>query len=148
MERNDKFFLLSLVSLAASLFLFPLALYLLPQAWLGWNYHIPDFLLNFNDYLQASFGLTHEKASWAIFYLLFLSGLIFSGLAYYAAIHTRIDVKKSLPHESTNEAEVRLKQAKQNNREIFVLVIKIFFISLLVFSMAEIVQWAISVSPE
>lgn len=146
MERNDQFFLLGLISLAVSLFLFPLALYVLPQAWLGWTYHIPDFLLNFNDYLQDSFGITHEKASWVIFYLLFLLGLIFASVAYYAALHTRIDIKKPLPHETVNEAEVRLKQAKQNRREIFILVIKIFFISLLAFSIAEIVQWAISVS--
>src|SRR5690242_2113223 len=109
MERNDKFFLLSLASLAISLFLVPVALYILPHTWLGWSYHIPDFIQNFNDYLQDALGVTSDNASWFTFYLLLLIGLIFAGIAYYAAMHTRLDFKKELPPEQVNEAEIRLK---------------------------------------
>jgi len=147
MEHNDKFFLLGLVSLAVSLFLFPLALYILPEAYFGWTYHVPDFILNFNEYLQDSFGMTRNSASWTVFYFIFLIAVVFANVAYFAAIRTRHDIKKQIPHEQIDEAAVRLKQANQNRRETIFLVIKLILIMVLVFSIAEVVQWVIAISP-
>lgn len=118
MEREDKFFLLSLLSLAVTLFLFPLALYLLPQAWLGWIYHTPDFVTTLNDYIQTSLGATQEASQWVVVNVLFVLSVVFAFVAYYAARQVRIDHKKRLPQEAVDEARVRLKQAKQKRREI------------------------------
>lgn len=148
MEQNDRYFFLSLASLAVSLFFFPLALYILPQAFFGWAYHTPDFILNMNEYFQGLFGITLEAATSVVFYCLFFLALIFAGIAYFAATHTRHDLKKTLTHETVDERQVRLKQAKQNRRQMIFLVIKIILILMLVFFVAEIVQWAISISPE
>lgn len=147
MEQNDRYFFLSLASLAVSLFLFPLALYLLPQAFLGWAYHTPDFILSMNDYLQASLGITHEAALTSIFYGVFFLALIFAGVAYFAATHTRQDLKKTIAHESVDERQVRLRQAKQNRQEMVFLLVKIVLILIVVFFIAEMVQWAVSISP-
>jgi hypothetical protein len=147
MERNDKFFLLGLVSLAVSLFLFPLAIYILPQAYFGWTYHIPDFISNFNEYLQDAFGMTRRSASWTVFYSIFLMAIVFANIAYFAAMRTRHDIKKSIPHENVDEAVVRLRQANQNRRETIFLVVKLVLIMVLVFSIAEIVQWVVAMSP-
>jgi hypothetical protein len=147
MERNDKFFLLGLVSLAASLFFFPLAIYLFPQAYFGWTYHIPNFLSNFNVYLQDVFGMTLRSASWTVFYIVFLTAVVFANIAYLSAVRTRHDIKRIIPYEHVDEAVVRLKQANQNRRETIFLVIKLFFIMMLVFSVAKIVQWVVTISP-
>lgn len=146
MGREDKFFLLSLLSLAVSLFLFPMAIYLLPQVWLGWIYHTPDFVLSFSDYIQTVFGVTQENAQWALVYVLLGLGSIFAGIAYYSARQVRVDHKKSLPHEHVNEARLRLNRAKKNRREMIFLALKLTVIVGLVVIISQVVQWAMTVS--
>ncbi len=146
MDREDKFFVLSLLSLAVSLFLFPLALYLLPQAWLGWVYHMPDFITAFSEYVQLSWGVSEDGALWVVVSILFFWGVIFSFIAYYAARQVRVDHKKKVPHESVNEAGVRLKQAKQNRRAILSSLVKLAVIIFMVFVISDIMQWAMAVA--
>ncbi len=145
MEREDKFFLLSLLSLAVSLFLFPLAIYLLPQVWLGWIYHTPDFVLSFSDYIQTVLGVTQEDAQWMFVYLLLGLGCAFACVAYFAARQVRIGHKKPLPHERVNVAKLRLKQAKENRREVVFLLLKLVIIIGLIVTISQIIQWAMTI---
>ena len=82
MEKNDRYFIVSLFSLAVSLFLLPLSLYLLPGVWFGWSYHIPAFIINGSSWLQDNFGLSEPIASWWMLGGLFVASLVFAGLAY------------------------------------------------------------------
>ena len=146
MDREDKFFLLSLLSLAVSLFLFPLALYLLPQVWLGWVYHTPDFTTTFSEYIQISLGITQEAAQWVVVNILFIIGVIFACVAYYAGRQVRLDHKKRPRQESVDEAKVRLRQTKQGLRELMSLFVKIAVIVFLVMIISNIMQWAMAVA--
>lgn len=146
MDREDKFFLLSLLSLAVSLFLFPLALYLLPQVWLGWIYHTPDFTGALSEYFQSSFGVTQEAAQWVVINLLFIFGIVSATVAYYAARQVRIDHKKRPGHEAVDEAVVRLKQTKHGLREVMTLLVKIAIIVFIVVIISNIMQWGMTVA--
>jgi hypothetical protein len=148
MDREDKFFFLSLISLAVSLFLFPLALYLLPKVWLGWVYHTPDFTVMFGEYFQASWGMPQETAQWLVVNIFFVLGAISAWVAYYAARQVRIDHKKHLPQEKVDEAQVRLKQTKQGLREIMLLLVKLAVIVFLVVIISNIVQWGMGAATQ
>lgn len=146
-ERNERFFFLGLVSLALSLFLFPLAIYLLPQVWFGWNYRIPSFILSLNAYLQDSYGMEDSVVSWLIFYVIFGLGVLFAVLAYFAVTHFRVDIRKPMAEESIEEVKQRLKYNRKHQQNTMLLIIKLILIFLLVFVIGQIMQWAISVSP-
>lgn len=145
MDREDKFFLISLFSLALSLFLFPLALYLLPQVWLGWMYHTPDFAASFSNYFQASWGVTQEAARWIVINIFFVCGALCASVAYYAARQVRIDHRKRPAHEAVDEAEVRLKRAKPGLRELMSLFVKLAVIVFLVVIVSNLVQFSVGV---
>lgn len=146
MKKNDRYFIVSLFSLAVSLFLLPLLLYLLPGVWLGWNYHTPEFIINGNDWLQDNLGLSEQGASWWELGVLFLSSLVFSGLAYWSSTQFHEDIKPMVNSLLTDDDE-RVKPLKQDRRELFFLVIKIVLIMMLVYLVANMMQWAIAVSP-
>lgn len=145
MEKNDRYFIMSLISLAASLFLLPLALYLLPNAWFGWSYHLPDFILSSNDWLQDNFSLNDQAASWVVFGVILVLSLLFAGLAYFAATRPNADMKHILT--STSEDDAAVKPVKQDRRQLVFLIIKVAAIMILAYFIAQMMQWAIAVSP-
>ena len=146
MKKNDRYFIVSLFSLAVSLFLLPLSLYLLPGVWFGWSYHIPAFIINGSSWLQDNFGLSEPIASWWMLGGLFVASLVFAGLAYLSSTQFHEEIKPTANPLLKDEDE-RVKPLKQDRRELVFLVIKIVLIMMLVYLIAEMMQWAIAVSP-
>ncbi len=146
-ENNDLFFLLGLASLAMSLFLLPLSLYLLPQVLFDWNYSVPMFILNWNNWLQDAFSFSLKAASWTIFYTLFLGSLIFAMVAYMVAPTALHYSKKNLPHEVIDEGKFRMLQAKNNRLGSIFLLLKLILVLGFIFLIAVMVQWLIAILP-
>ena len=144
MENNDKYFILGLVSLAVTLFLLPLALYILPAVWFGWTYHLPDFILSWSNGIQTSFGLAEKSAAWWLFGTMFIVSLLFAFLAYFTT--TRVNIKPKVVYQS-GENDRTKKSAKYDPRETVFLVIKIIVIVGLVFFIAEMMQWVMALTP-
>jgi len=82
MKKEDKLFFLGLFSLTLSLFLTPFGIYLLPAAWLGWQYSVPDFVLNLTLWMQVTFHTTYGWAFVSVARLFFLPGLFFGSVTY------------------------------------------------------------------
>ena len=64
--------------LLLSLFLLPCAFYLFPMAWLGWEYNVPHFLVNFTVWIESTFNITYKLAFLWLIRLIFISSIIFS----------------------------------------------------------------------
>ena len=156
MEREDKLFFLGLLSLIFSLFLFPFVAYLFPAVWLGWEYLIPDFVVDISLWIQTTFHITYLMAFHWFFRGVLFFAIFFGVVAYLIARHTT-HLQRTLEamHEEetsdtsnisdTSESE-RLENMKEGGKDSFKFFLKMVVIISLVFVVGNIMQWAISIS--
>ena len=144
MDKNDKYFLVGLISLAITLFLLPFACYLLPSVLFGWTYHIPDFVFAWTDTLQDMFSLNSQQASWAVWGIFFVSAAFFAVIAYVTSTKIKDEKPKISVRLSTDADEVM--PVKKDTRENLFLAIKIIAIIVLMFLLAQGLQWVMSSS--
>jgi MFS family permease len=140
-QHNQKYYIVGIICLMLSLGLFCLSVYMIPYAWFGWSYDIPDFAQNLASTLQANYQLTPKASVWIVILIFFLPALI---LAFIADIlSNRIDNEI----HGLNTIEKEKPKKKPGDGESANLILRIFLILLLVFVAAEIFQWAISSAP-
>lgn len=150
MKHEDRLFILGLVSLIFSLFLFPFVAYLFPAVWLDWQYHMPDFVLNMTLLLQDTFHIAYALALRWILRLSFLAAVFFGVIAYI--ISHRINRLQQAADEAIETETILPKPSKiakfrkQNNQESVLFFLKLVVIFMLVFIVSDVIQWAISFS--
>jgi len=152
MKKEDKLFFLGLFALIVSLFLVPFGFYLLPAAWFGWEYSIPEFILNFTLWMQVTFHTTYSWAFVRVARLIFLPGIVFGIVAYL--ISRRLS-KMKLEKEEENrlsEEEIALshKSAEERTKETqdsLMLLLKIVGIAILIFIVVNAIQMVLSATP-
>lgn len=153
MHKEDKLFFWGLFTLTLSLFLIPFGFYLLPAAWLGWQYSIPEFILNFTLWMQTTFHTTYGWAFVWVARLIFLPGIFFGVVAY--SISRRLNKMKLESEgeieENEEEEEVLTHKASEElnkeTKDSLMLLLKIAGIAALVFVVANAIQMVISVAP-
>jgi membrane protein insertase Oxa1/YidC/SpoIIIJ len=152
MKKEDKLFFLGLLTLTLSLFLIPFGFYLLPAAWFGWQYSIPEFILNFTLWMQVTFHTTYGWAFVWVARLIFLPGIFFGIVAY--SISRRLNKMKLEVEEHTEmsaeEEELAHKASeklKEETKDSLMLMLKIAGIAALIFVIANAMQMVISVTP-
>jgi len=145
--QNDVYFILSLICLGLSVFFLPLTMYLFPAACFGWVYHLPNFAYSLHDWFQAVLGIDENSASWVVVYLFFLLFVLFSGCTYYFSVKAKEGLKQASTVALGDEHALRSFRDKQERRETLLLVIKMILIISLVFVIAELVHYAISITP-
>lgn len=152
MKKEDRLFFGGLFSLTLSLFLFPFGLYLMPAAWLGIEYSVPDFILNFVLWMQVTFHTTYGWAFVSVARLFFLPGVFFGIVAYL--ISRRLD-KLKLEREQGVEKQVlddaiSHQTSEKINDEIkssLILLLKITGIAAFIFIFMNAMQLLISSPP-
>ena len=141
MKREDRLFLMGLVALVCSLFLFPFVAYLFPAVWLGWKYSMPNFVLDTTLWIEVTFNTTYTMA--------LLAAVFFGVTAYLIAHHmSQLQAKLDSTEEAPQMARSVSTQAKQNSKEGVLFFLKMVVIIALVFIVSDVIQWAISFSPE
>lgn len=187
MKQEDRLFLLGLMSLICSLFLFPFVAYLFPVVWLGWEYRIPHFVLDASLWIQTTFHTTYAVAFRWFFRLSFFAAIIFGVVAYLISHHIsklqeinellqengeheketketkteevlaaevpaeEVPAEKAFAEEAQAQKKTSVKistRAKQNSKESVLFFLKMVVIITLVFIVSDMIQWAISFSPE
>ncbi|MDF1678516.1 MAG: hypothetical protein P1U32_07475 [Legionellaceae bacterium] len=147
MKQDDKMFLLGLLSLLCSLFLFPFAAYLFPAVWLGWEYQLPGFVVDTSIWIQTVFDTNYTVAFRWFFRMIFVLAIGFGVAAYLIAHHISQMQAAEEKNKEMMEEEVRPKlstKAKQTSKESFRFFLKMVVIISLVFIVASMIQWAIS----
>jgi len=149
MKKEDKLFFLGLFSLTLSLFLTPFGIYLLPAAWLGWQYSVPDFVLNLTLWMQVTFHTTYGWAFVSVARLFFLPGLFFGAVTYL--ISRRVSQMKLEAEESVDEREVEdmiahksAEKTHEETKDSLILLLKITGIAAFIFIFVNGMQMLIS----
>lgn len=150
MGREDKFFLLGLLSLTFSFFLFPFAAYLFPAVWLGWEYKIPTFVVDIVLWMQVFFNTSYPFAFLWFFRITVLLALAFGGCAYFISRHiTKIEeaIRHQRDHEEV-EVKKPLMNINQEKRESLFFFLKMVAMISFIFMISMAIQWAISLTTE
>ncbi|MCH9762730.1 MAG: hypothetical protein K0U24_00620 [Gammaproteobacteria bacterium] len=165
MKREDQLFFLGLVSLVLSLFLFPFGAYLFPAVWLGWEYHIPSFVLHASAWIQATFNMPYLDAFRWFFRLTFVFGILFAVIAYFISHHiTKLKTEAEAEAERLEHAEYEEHAApddlnieitrdisgkpQESTKDTVLFFIKMVVILTLVFIVSDMIEWAISFTPQ
>ena len=152
MKQEDVMYVVGLMLLAMGMLLLPLSLYILPAVWLDWVYHLPDFILSFKDYLVDHFNLTEKSSFGLIFYIFFGFSILFLAIAIYLSYCIDVmlaspAVKKPEPLPEIEQSSLNVvKKTHKDRRESMLLMVKLLLIMVLVFMIADMMQWAVTFS--
>jgi hypothetical protein len=149
MKKEDKLFFLGLFSLTLSLFLTPFGFYLMPAAWLGWQYSVPDFVLNLTLWMQVTFHTTYGWAFLSVARLFLLPGLFFGVTAYF--ISRRLSQMKLEAEEGVHDHELEdmiahksAEKTHEETKDSLILLLKIIGIAAFIFIFVNGMQMLIS----
>jgi hypothetical protein len=121
--------------------------YLFPAVWLGWEYRMPDFVLNASLWIESTFHLTYALAFLWFFRLVFLSAVMFGAIAYMISHHiSKLQAETDLTEEEIKSTSTVSIKAKQSSKEGVLFFLKMVVIMTLVFIVSDVIQWAISLS--
>lgn len=141
MKKEDKLFFLGLVTFVLSLFLIPFGLYLAPAALLGFEYTIPDFIVNLVLWVQVSF---HATYIWSFFWVVRMfvwPGIFFAAVTYF--ISRYLNKLKFEEQEGVNEREVpsarSVAERQEKTKDTVALVFKVIGAGMLVVVLINIV---------
>ncbi len=147
MKREDQLFFIGLLSLLISLFLFPFVAYLFPVVWLGFEYRMPDFVLDIVLWIEGAFHLNYSLALRWFFRCIFLAAALFGFVAYRIAHHISVlQAEADLTETEMKAVEKISVKAKQSSKESVRFFLKMVVILSLVFIVSDVIQWAISLS--
>ena len=149
MKQEDVMYVVGLMLLAMGMLLLPLSLYILPAVWLDWVYHVPSFILSAKDYLMDHLNLTEKSSYWLIFYTFFGFAITFLAVAIYLSYCIDVmlaspEVKKSERLQEIEGSMHVFKKTPKDRRESMLLVVKLIVIMVLVFMIADMMQWAVT----
>jgi hypothetical protein len=119
----------------------------MPAAWFGWVYHLPNFVYALHDWLQDILNINEAAASWVVVDLFFLLFLLFAWGTYYCSVKAKEGLRQATNVASGDEQALRSFREKQERRETIFLVIKMVLIISFVFLIAELMHYAISITP-
>src|SRR3990167_5077315 len=80
-KTTEIYYMIGIFSLAISLGLLALSLYILPHLALGWRYSVPDFVVLWLNDLQEFYHFSEKAAAWFIFLVFFMPAIAFAVVA-------------------------------------------------------------------
>ena len=137
-QKNNKLFIIGLISLVMALAFLGITLYMLPNLLFGWRYNTPAFFMIWREWLQTQYGYTQAGASKIVLLLFFIPTTVFIVISYFSS--RRID---SQTLYSDLSSEIKFSQVRKQSREGVYLALKILFIMIFVFIVASLLQWLI-----
>lgn len=148
-KKEDKLFFGGLFSLTLSLFLIPFGLYLMPAAWFGLQYSVPDFILNFVLWMQVTFHTTYSWAFVLVARLFVVPGIFFGVVTYLISWRlNKIKLEKEQGMDKAIvDAAVSPQASEKMNEEIkktLMLLLKIICIAAFIFIFMNAMQLLIS----
>ena len=141
-HKNDKLFIIGLISLILGFALLGFTLYLAPNLLLGWHYTIPDFFMNWANWLELYSNYSDLEAAKALLLILFIVSVIFVLIAYV----TSNMMDKELYKQQVVDPEIP-KRKKKISHEGLDLGLKLFIIIIFVFILAAAFEWMIYSPP-
>ena len=140
--KSETLFIIGLVSLISGFSLLLFSLYLVPNLLFGWHYSLPDFFMNWSNWMQYSFNYSDDGASKMLLLICFVVSIVLVLIAYL----TSIMMDKQL-YVQNNTDELQPKKDKKLSHEGLDLGLKLFVIIIFVFILAAVFEWIIYTPP-
>ena len=138
-QHNPKVYIIGLLSMIASMALFGLGAYTLPNIAFGLSYRIPEIIYNWISWVHIAYDVTEKKAGWMVLIIIFILGLASSLVTY--SISNRIETEMYAIKPEKEQAH-----AESNTwRETAPFVFKMLFILASVFIGAKLFHWVITI---
>jgi len=152
MKKEDKLFFGGLFSLTLSLFLTPFGFYLMPAAWFGWQYTVPDFILNFVLWMQVTFHTTYGWAFISVARLFVLPGIFFGVVTYLISRRfnkMKLEREQGVEKQALDDVVSHQTSEKMNDeiKNSLILLLKIAGIAAFIFIFMNAMQLLISSPP-
>lgn len=139
-EHNHLLFIVCMLSLITSLSLLGFSLYLLPHAFWGFNYALPEFVFSWEEYLTDDYGLNPMGAKRWLFLFFFISGLITGLVAYF----TSNKIENELV-ELQEKKEYEDKEAKEEaSEQLFLFGVKLVLLISFIIFLVSFLEWLIT----
>ncbi len=143
LKNAELYYIVGILSLVASIGLFALSFYVLPNLAFGWHYSVPDFIPVWSGLIQEKYHLSEKASAWCIFLAMFLPAICLAVVADILSNRIERKVYRIEEHHDNINKHKRYEEKESN-----ILVIKIVVIIALVFVAAQFFQWIISSSPQ
>lgn len=141
-QQNTTPFVLGMVTLLLSLIFFTLSFYLLPYLLWGWQYKVPAFVINWHEWLKQQHAFTDSGASWLIFFIFIIPGLICGYISHLASDYIDTQVCEIPPEKIELSPMV-----KRDIKDSLNLAFKIILLIILVLIGLAVMQWLLAVPP-
>ncbi|MGV3739733.1 MAG: hypothetical protein ACO1N3_00355 [Gammaproteobacteria bacterium] len=143
-QKHHVAYICGLFCLIASIVLFAFSLFLLPFLFFGWQYSVPEFVINFSALLQDKYTLSNSAVAWAICFALDFPAVILFVIA--DVLSNRIDKEiygiQNSRYSAANEQEnISLQPTTQV--ESGKLIVKIVLLIVIIFIVAQFFHWVI-----
>lgn len=134
-QQNSRAFVSGMMCLLISMTLLAFSLYLLPFLVLSCVYNVPDFIINYCQWLIDNYGYSQRGAGIIVFLSLFLPGL----MAGWFSCTASNNIDDEIHHISDYAPEVALK--KQRKSEVTLFSLKVLAVIIAVLVVLMLVQW-------
>lgn len=74
--KYKNLYILGMIFLLLSIGLLAFSLYLAPYFIWGWNYDLPEFIPNWQEWLKQNYQFSQASASFILFFIIFLCGIL------------------------------------------------------------------------
>ena len=145
-QKHHIAYISGLFCMITSIGLFAFSLFLLPYLFFGWQYSVPNFITDFSAFLQDKHTLSNSAVAWVMCLALDLPAVILFVIA--DVLSNRID--KEI-YGISNSSSNRTRTNEQNDADKLkaqegsgILVVKIGFLILIIFIVAQFFHWVIT----
>lgn len=140
-QENKALYIVGIIGLILAMVLIAFSLYLLPHLLFGWVYDVPGWVIIWRENLVRTYDIGDQFASFVIFLIFFIPGLLAFYVAYVAS--NRLD--NDIYIRNRNEAkQIILKRDISSTTNIL---LKIIIIVILVIIAAELFEWFLYIEP-
>ena len=146
-QTNKTVFVLGMIGLVLSIALILFSVYIFPAIILTWVYDIPEFIFHWIDWFEINYNLSSQAASWVVFLLFFIPGLILGIIAYYSSNRIDNQLYEVEPEEVVEDEPVS-REERIRQRETLTFGLKIFILIILVLILAAIFEWMLYIEPQ
>ncbi len=140
-QQNKKLFVLGIVCLLLSLTLFAFGFYILPFLFWKWNYNVPDFVIEWLEWLEEGYGFTHRSASWLLLSLFLLPATICVLISDWVSNHIDNQIYSQQIKIHTKSIELR-----KDTQETLKFSVKVLLLLILVLLVVSFVNWLITLT--
>jgi hypothetical protein len=140
-QKNNKLFIICMISLVTALGLLAFSLYILPVLFWHAYYNVPEFVSTLHEWLKENYAFTESGANWTVFLIFFIPGIIASIITYIMT-----NIIENNENHFTEEMPTQNPVFQEESNESFSITMKVISLIVLVVVAVLFAEWFFSVT--